>query len=125
MTIVATWGTFDALHFGHLRLLERASKLGDQLIVFLSTDEFNALKGKKANHTWEQRAKMLLGTKYVGLVLKEETWEQKPTDVEKYNIDVVVMGDDWSGKFDFLPCKVVYLPRTKGISSTKIRGVLC
>ncbi len=118
-------GTFDALHFGHIKLLERASKLGDQLIVALSTDEFNTIKGKKAYQTWEERAKMLKAIKDVDLIIKEETWEQKVKNIEDYNIDVFVMGDDWKGKFDFLPCEVIYLPRTKGISSTKIRKVLC
>jgi glycerol-3-phosphate cytidylyltransferase len=95
-------------------------------LVGLSTDEFNAIKGKKAYHTWEQRATMLKGTRYVDYVFPENEWKQKKEDVEKYRISVFTMGDDWKGKFDFLEddCEVIYLPRTKGISSTQIRGIL-
>ena len=123
MKRVLTYGTFDLLHYGHIRLLERAKKLGDYLIVALSTDEFNAIKGKKAYHNYETRKKMLEALRCVDLVIPEEKWEQKIDDVKKYYVDVVVMGSDWAGsdKFDYLKnyCELVYLDRTEGISKKK------
>ncbi|KRK40201.1 glycerol-3-phosphate cytidylyltransferase [Loigolactobacillus bifermentans] len=123
MKTVITYGTFDLLHWGHVRLLERASKLGDKLIVGLSTDEFNAIKHKEAYHSFEHRKYILEAIRYVDLVIPEENWEQKINDVKKYDVDTFVMGDDWRGQFDFLKeyCEVIYLPRTEGISTTKIR----
>ena len=128
MKRVLTYGTFDLLHYGHINLLRRAKALGDYLIVALSTDDFNALKGKKAYHNDETRKKMLEAIRYVDLVIPEESWEQKIDDVKKYQVDIVVMGSDWAGssKFDYLKdyCEVVYLPRTEGISTTKIKEEL-
>lgn len=127
MKRVITYGTFDLLHYGHINILRRAKALGDYLIVVLSTDEFNwNMKGKKSYFTYEERKAMLEAIRYVDLVVPEENWEQKNTDVEKYNADVFVMGDDWEGKFDFLKdkCEVVYLPRTPEISTTKIKTEL-
>ena len=123
MKRVLTYGTFDLLHYGHIRLLKRAKALGDYLIVAVSTDEFNAGKGKKAYHDYETRKEMLEAIRYVDLVIPEENWEQKIDDVVKNNVDVFVMGDDWKGKFDFLKdyCEVVYLPRTVGVSTTKTK----
>ncbi|AUJ32508.1 glycerol-3-phosphate cytidylyltransferase [Liquorilactobacillus nagelii] len=123
MKTVLTYGTFDLLHKGHVRLLKRAADLGDKLIVGLSSDEFNALKGKKAYMSYEDRKYVLEAIKYVDLVIPENNWEQKVKDVLEYKVDVFVMGDDWQGKFDFLNdyCQVVYLPRTEGISTTKIK----
>lgn len=126
MKRVITYGTFDMLHPGHINLLRRAKELGDFLIVALSGDEFNALKGKKSYYTFEERKQVLEAIRYVDMVIKEENWEQKHTDVKDHAIDVFVMGDDWEGKFDFLKeqCEVVYLPRTVGISTTKIKNDL-
>lgn len=127
MKRVITYGTFDLLHYGHINILRRAKALGDYLIVVLSTDEFNwNMKGKKSYFTYEERKAMLEAIRYVDLVVPEDNWEQKNTDVEKYNVDVFVMGDDWEGKFDFLKdkCEVVYLPRTPEISTTKIKTEL-
>ncbi|CDQ38370.1 glycerol-3-phosphate cytidylyltransferase [Virgibacillus salexigens] len=123
MKKVITYGTFDLLHTGHINILRRAKEYGDYLIVAISADEFNALKGKKAYYTFEQRKAILEAIRYVDLVIPEHTWEQKMEDVQKYDVDVFVMGDDWEGKFDFLKdhCEVVYLPRTVGISTTKIK----
>ncbi len=120
---VLTYGTFDLLHYGHINLLKRARALGDYLIVGLSTDEFNALKHKEAYHSFEHRKLILEAIRYVDLVIPEKNWEQKIDDVQNYHVDVFVMGDDWKGKFDFLKeyCQVVYLPRTVGISTTKIK----
>lgn len=128
MKRILTYGTFDLLHYGHIRILQRAKALGDYLIVAVSTDEFNALKGKKAYHNYETRKLMLEAVRYVDLVIPEENWEQKIQDVKDYKVDVVVMGSDWanSDKFDYLKdyCEVVYLDRTEGISTTKIKKEL-
>lgn len=123
MTRVITYGTFDLFHYGHLKILERAKALGDYLIVAVSSDEFNAIKGKKCVYPYEHRAQIVAAIKYVDQVIKEENWEQKVSDIQKYNIDIFVMGSDWEGKFDDLSrfCKVIYLPRTPGISSTEIK----
>lgn len=123
MKKVITYGTFDLLHWGHVNLLKRARELGDYLIVALSTDEFNAVKKKKAYYSYENRKLILEAIRYVDKVIPEKTWEQKVDDVLNYDIDIFVMGDDWKGKFDFLKeyCEVVYLPRTVGISTTQIK----
>ena len=124
MKKVITYGTFDTLHFGHLKLLERAKNLGDFLIVGLSTDEFNALKGKKSLLNYEDRKSYLQAIKYVDLIIPENNWEQKIEDVKKNHVDIFTMGDDWKGKFDFMSdvCQVHYLERTPSISSTMIRS---
>ena len=128
MKRILTYGTFDLLHYGHIRLLKRAKELGDYLIVALSTDEFNATKGKKAYHNYETRKKMLEAIRYVDLVIPENNWEQKIDDVKDYKIDVTVMGGDWAGsdKFDYLKdyCELIFLDRTEGISTSKIKGDL-
>ena len=128
MKRILTYGTYDLLHYGHIRLLKRAKELGDYLIVAVSTDEFNAIKGKKAYHNYETRKKMLEAIRYVDLVIPENTWDQKIDDVKKYEVDVTVMGDDWKDnpKFEALReyCDVVYLPRTEGVSTTKIKKEL-
>lgn len=127
MKKVITYGTFDLLHYGHVRLLKRAKELGDYLIVGLSTDEFNEFaKHKEAYNSYEERKYILEAIRYVDEVIPENDWSQKITDVQKYNIDTFVMGSDWTGKFDFLKeyCNVVYLPRTPGISTTKIKDDL-
>ena len=124
MKRVITYGTFDLLHYGHINLLRRAKELGDYLVVVLSTDEFNwNEKQKKCYFSYEDRKKMLEAIRYVDLVVPEENWDQKRSDVQKYNIDTFVMGDDWKGKFGFLKdlCEVVYLPRTPDISTTQIK----
>ena len=123
MKKVITYGTFDLLHVGHINLLRRAKELGDYLVVVLSSDEFNAIKHKTAYHPYEDRKVILEAIKYVDEVIPEYTWEQKIQDVVDNKIDVFVMGDDWKGQFDFLKeyCEVVYLPRTDGISTTKIK----
>lgn len=123
MKKVITYGTFDLLHIGHINLLKRAKALGDYLVVALSTDEFNEKKGKKAYHSFENRKLMLESIKYVDEVIPEVTWEQKVTDIKEKNIDIFVIGDDWEGEFDFLKnyCEVIYLPRTIGISTSKIK----
>ena len=124
MKKVITYGTFDLLHYGHVNLLQRAKALGDYLIVAISTDEFNwNIKGKKCYFTYEERKRLVEAIRYVDLVIPEESWEQKVTDVDEYKVDTFVIGDDWEGKFDFLKdkCEVVYLPRTPEISTTQIK----
>ena len=127
MKRVITYGTFDLLHYGHINILRRAKALGDYLVVVLSTDEFNwNEKQKKCYFTYEERKNILEAIRYVDLVIPEESWDQKVRDVQQYNIDTFVMGDDWTGKFDFLKdyCEVVYLPRTPEISTTQIKREL-
>jgi glycerol-3-phosphate cytidylyltransferase len=124
--VVITYGTFDLFHIGHLELLKRLSKLGDKLIVAVSTDKFNERKGKKTIIPYKQRAKIIKSIKYVDKVIPEKSWKQKRKDIKKYGVDIFAIGDDWKGKFDFLKddCKVVYLKRTDGISSTKLKKSL-
>ena len=128
MKRVITYGTFDLLHYGHINLLRRARALGDYLIVALSTDEFNHVqKNKVCYFSYEERKTLLEAIRYVDLVIPEENWDQKRTDVHLYQVDTFVMGDDWKGKFDFLKeegCEVVYLPRTPEISTTQIKNDL-
>lgn len=125
MKRILTYGTFDLLHWGHIRLLKRAKSLGDYLVVAASTEEFNAGKGKQTYHDFETRKNMLEAVRYVDLVIPENSWDQKISDVQKYEIDVVVMGGDWEGdpRFEILQdyCEVVYLDRTEGVSTTKIK----
>ena len=124
MKRVITYGTYDLLHFGHINLLKRAKKLGDYLIVALSTDEFNLKeKNKKSYFSYNKRKDLLESIRYVDLVIPEESWDQKISDIKELKIDTFVIGDDWKGKFDFLKeyCEVVYLPRTPEISTTQIK----
>lgn len=126
MKRILTYGTFDLLHYGHLNILKKCKNLGDQLIVGISSDEFNSLKGKTSVMTFEERKEFLENIKYVDKVIREDNWEQKVNDILKYRIDVLVMGDDWKGQFDHLKeyCDVVYLPRTECISTTEIKKLL-
>lgn len=121
--IVITYGTFDMFHIGHLKLLQRLKNLGDKLIVAVSTDEFNDLKGKKTLIPYEQRALIVENIKCVDMVIAEDNWEQKVEDIKKYDVDIFAMGNDWEGKFDFLKehCEVIYLPRTEKISTTQLK----
>ena len=123
---VITYGTFDMFHIGHLKLLQRAKALGDKLIVAVSSDEFNEIKGKKTLISFEQRAEIVANIKCVDKVIAENSWDQKSDDIKNYNIDVFVMGNDWEGKFDDLKmqCEVVYLERTAKISSTQLKKSL-
>jgi glycerol-3-phosphate cytidylyltransferase len=123
MKKVLTYGTYDLLHYGHINLLKRAKELGDYLIVGISTDEFNTLKHKSSHFSFEERKLILEAIRYVDEVIPEETWEQKVEDVKNHDVDIFVMGDDWKGEFDHLKeyCEVIYLSRTEGISTTKIK----
>ena len=129
MINIITYGTFDLLHIGHIELLKRAKRLGDRLIVGLSTDEFNKIeKGKSCVQSYCERKEILESLRYVDLVIPEICWEQKINDISKYSIDIFVIGDDWEGKFDFLKkqtdCKVIYLPRTPNVSTTMRKTII-
>jgi glycerol-3-phosphate cytidylyltransferase len=123
---IITYGTFDLFHIGHLRLLQRLKAMGDKLIVAVSTDEFNAGKGKKTIIPYDQRAEIVENIKCVDMVIPEISWNQKIDDVKKYGVDIFAIGEDWRGKFDFLKefCDVVYLERTKDISSSQLKKTL-
>jgi len=120
---ILTYGTFDLFHPGHVALLRRAKELGTRLVVGLSTDEFNAVKGKRSVMSYEDRKTVLESCRYVDLVIPESRWDQKPDDAIRNGADVFLMGDDWLGKFDFMKkyCSVIYLRRTPEISSTEIK----
>ena len=125
MKRVITYGTFDLLHYGHINLLRRAKALGDYLIVVISSDDFSwNEKHKRCYFSYEQRKALVESIRYVDLVIMENSWSQKRSDMHEYHIDTFVMGDDWKDKFDFLKeegVEVVYLPRTPEISSSKMK----
>lgn len=126
--VILTYGTFDTLHYGHINLLKRAKKYGDFLIVFLSTDKFNKIKGKKSIHRYKTRKKMLEEIRCVDLVLPEMSWNQKIDDFRKYNAKYIIMGDDWKNDDNFKKIEnyvsLKFLKRTPNISSTKIKKIL-
>jgi len=126
MITVITYGTFDMFHIGHLNLLRRLKCLGNKLIVAVSTDEFNETKQKQSVISFEDRCEIVKSIKCVDEVIKENSWAQKYTDIVNLKIDIFGMGNDWVGKFDDLNAivKVVYLPRTEGVSSTKIKDLV-
>jgi glycerol-3-phosphate cytidylyltransferase len=123
---IITYGTFDMFHIGHLKLLQRLKGMADKLIVAVSTDEFNEKKGKKTIIPYTQRIEIVKNIRCVDMVISEENWEQKVTDIQRYKVDIFAMGNDWHGKFDFLKeyCDVVYLERTKDISTTQLKKSL-
>ncbi|MBR9726814.1 glycerol-3-phosphate cytidylyltransferase [Shewanella intestini] len=126
MKTILTYGTFDLFHVGHIRLFKRLSQLGDQLIVGVSTDEFNTLKNKSAYFCYQERREIVESCKYVDMVIPESNWQQKRGDIIRLQADIFAIGDDWLGKFDDLSdiCKVMYLKRTKEISTTDIKKSL-
>jgi glycerol-3-phosphate cytidylyltransferase len=123
---IITYGTFDMFHIGHLNLLKRLKVMGDELIVGVSTDEFNLGKGKKTLIPYDQRAEIVAAIEYVDKVIPENNWEQKVLDIKEFDVDIFVIGDDWHGKFDFLKefCEVQYLDRTRGVSTTMLKDSL-
>lgn len=126
MKTIITYGTFDLLHIGHVNMLERLAELGDKLIVGVSTDEFNLLKGKQCIYGYDERAKIVGALGCVDLVIAEESWQQKVADIQTYQVDIFGIGADWQGKFDELQslCEVIYLPRTPSISTTDLKKAL-
>lgn len=126
MKTVITYGTFDLFHIGHLKLLKRLASLGERLIVGVSTDDFNSIKGKKTVIPFDERIEIIQALECVDIAIPESNWEQKLSDINKYNVDILAMGGDWEGKFDNFSseCKILYLPRTDGISSTQLKQKL-
>lgn len=125
MVKVITYGTYDLLHYGHIRLLERAKALGDYLIVGVTSDDYDKTRGKINNkQSLMERVAAIRATGIADEVIAEEYDGQKIDDIRKYGVDIFAIGSDWTGKFDYLNeyCKVVYLPRTEGISSSEIRA---
>jgi glycerol-3-phosphate cytidylyltransferase len=125
MTKVITYGTYDLLHQGHINLLRRAKELGDYLIVGVTSDSFDRGRGKlNVRNNVLERVEAVKATGYVDEVIIEDYIGQKIDDIQKYNVDIFAIGSDWEGKFDYLNefTKVVYLPRTEGISSTQLRA---
>ena len=122
-TVALTYGTYDLFHIGHVRLFERIKQRYGKLIVAVSTDEFNAVKGKKSVVRFADRVAMVRACRYVDEVIPEADWAQKESDVLALGVDAVVMGSDWTGRFDELKslCEVVYLPRTDGVSSSELK----
>jgi glycerol-3-phosphate cytidylyltransferase len=120
---VITFGTFDVFHVGHIRVLQRARALGDRLVVGVSADALNvAKKGRAPVYTQDERMEIVASLKVVDEVFVEESLEEKRDYILRYHADVLVMGDDWAGKFDWVSdvCEVVYLPRTPSVSTTGI-----
>lgn len=125
MKKVITYGTYDLLHYGHIRFLERAKALGDYLIVGVTADDFDKMRGKiNVQQSLMQRVEAVRATGIADEIIIEEYEGQKIDDIRRLNVDIFTVGSDWVGKFDYLNefCEVVYLPRTKGISSSDIRA---
>ena len=124
MTKVITYGTYDLLHYGHINLLKRAKELGDYLIVGVTADDFDKRRGKiNVQQSLTERIENVRSTGLADEIIVEEYEGQKIDDIKNYNVDIFTVGSDWEGKFDYLNeyCKVVYLPRTEGVSSSEIR----
>lgn len=125
MIKVITYGTYDLLHYGHRRLLERAKALGDYLIVGVTSDDYDKTRGKiNDKQTLMERMEAVKATGLADKVIVEEYERQKIDDIKRYGVDIFTVGSDWEGKFDYLNeyCKVIYLPRTEGVSSTELRS---
>jgi glycerol-3-phosphate cytidylyltransferase len=122
-TVAITYGTYDLFHMGHVNLFRRIKERFDLLVVAVSTDEFNAIKGKHSAVPFADRLALVQACRYVDLAIPESAWDQKASDIARFGADAMVMGSDWSGHFDALKslCEVVYLPRTEGVSSTELK----
>jgi glycerol-3-phosphate cytidylyltransferase len=118
-----TYGTYDLFHIGHVNLFRRIKERYDILVVAVSTDDFNDIKGKRSTVPYADRLEMVRACRYVDLAIPESNWGQKETDIVSYGADAMVMGSDWAGHFDTLKslCDVVYLPRTEGVSSSDLK----
>lgn len=126
MKTIITYGTFDMFHIGHLNLLRRLRQMADKVIVGVSTDNFNKIKGKKLLIPYEQRIEIVRAISFVDIAIPEDSWDQKIQDIKKYNAQIFAIGDDWKGKFDYLKqyCRVVYLQRTENVSTTALKRSL-
>ena len=125
MTKVITYGTYDLLHYGHIRLLKRAKELGDYLIVGVTADDFDKARGKiNVQQSLMERIEAVRATGLADKIIVEEYEGQKIDDIRRYGVDIFTVGSDWKGKFDYLNefCKVIYLDRTDGISSSELRA---
>ena len=125
MLKVITYGTYDLLHYGHIRLLKRAKALGDYLIVGVTADDFDKIRGKiNVQQSLMERIEAVRATGLADKIIVEEYEGQKIDDIRRYDVDIFTVGSDWKGRFDYLNeyCKVVYLERTEGISSSEIRS---
>ena len=125
MRKVITYGTYDLLHYGHIRLLERAKALGDYLIVGVTAEDFDKVRGKiNVKQSLMERVEAVKATGIADEVIVEEYEGQKIDDIQRYGVDVFTVGSDWVGFFDYLKeyCEVVYLDRTQGVSSTDLRA---
>lgn len=125
MIKVITYGTYDLLHYGHIRLLERAKALGDYLIVGVTAEDFDKARGKiNVSQSLMERIEAVRNTGLADEIIVEEYEGQKIDDVKRYDVDIFAIGDDWKGKFDYMAeyCELVYLQRTKGVSSTELRS---
>ena len=123
MRTVITFGTFDVLHIGHIKILERAKKYGDRLIVGVSSDALSFSKKQRYPvYPENERCEIIRSLQYVDDVFLEESLELKGEYIKQYKADILIMGNDWEGKFDMFKnlCEVIYLPRTEGISTTKL-----
>lgn len=122
-SVAITYGTYDLFHIGHVNLFRRIKERYDVLIVAVSSDTFNAVKGKRSAVPFEDRIEMVRACRHVDLAIAEDGWGQKETDIVRYGADAMVMGSDWTGHFDTLKslCEVVYLPRTEGVSSSDLK----
>ncbi|WP_218312596.1 adenylyltransferase/cytidyltransferase family protein [Alteromonas antoniana] len=127
MRRIITFGTFDVLHVGHVRILKRAKAHGDHLTVGLSSDELNfSKKGRNPIYSFDARLELLSSLRFVDDVFKEESLEQKREYIIKHKADMLVMGNDWEGRFDEFKdvCEVIYLPRTPSVSTTEIIEII-
>lgn len=122
-TVAITYGTYDLFHIGHVNLFRRIKEQFDILVVAVSTDDFNDIKGKRSAVPFADRLEMVRACRYVDLAIPEAGWGQKETDIVAYGADAMVMGSDWTGHFDSLKtlCDVLYLPRTEGVSSSDLK----
>lgn len=126
MKKVLAYGSFDLFHIGHLNFLKRAKELGDYLIVGVATDKFNLVKGKISIFTYEERFQIVFNIKFVDEAFPANNWDEKILDIQKYRPDILVASEEWKDKYTQLSkyCKLVFLPRTEFISSSKIKEVL-
>lgn len=122
-SVAITYGTYDLFHIGHVNLFRRIKEQFDILVVAVSTDDFNTIKGKRSTVSYADRIELVRACRYVDLAIPESGWGQKEADIVRYGADAMVMGSDWTGHFDALKslCEVVYLPRTEGVSSTELK----
>ena len=124
MSTVITFGTFDLFHIGHLNILKKCKEFGNYLIVGVSSDELNIKKSKKSIISLKDRLEIVKSIKYVDEVFIEESLELKNEYIKRYKADILIMGDDWENKFNWVSCKVIYVKRTPDISTTYLKNTI-